>query len=380
MKKAVPYRPETFIMTPERGRRSRHLRWQRPARLTKGKYWLIALLFAVCSCGQFEEHAWKSHKKPPRISFDHARYELGEVREGEAVEHAFPFRNLGELDLTIDRTRSTVDCVATLPAGRTVRAKTSGVLQVALDTSGQAGELRRTITVYTNDPRKRTVLLTLAGTVVADVVVDPKQLYVGPVTRGLLASKTFTATVRNESIRVGAASEENPYVTLRTKISPDGTNDLALEIQVAGDAPFGPFDQIVRVPTSSPHQPALRLRVAGIVRPNVTASPDRLTFGDVPRNGAAVRQLLVRNRGHHPVRVTTAEWAPRFGSVEIDTLREGRRYRIRATLGNDVAAGNITSAIRLTTDDPEQPQIEIPVEGRVVEAESMADPRRSTVD
>jgi hypothetical protein len=144
----------------------------------------------------------------------------------------------------------------------------------------------------------------------------------------------------------------------------------ALEVNVAADAPFGPFDKIVRVATNSPDQPVLRLRVAGIVRPNVTAAPERLTFGDTPRNATTTRQLLVRNRGEAPVRVKTAEWEPSFGSVQVDTLREGRRYRIRATVGPDTAAGDITSVLRLTTDDPSQPQIEIPVEGRVVDSGS----------
>jgi hypothetical protein len=328
------------------------------------------LLLIGCACGQLEERAWKSHKKPPRVSFDHTTYDLGEIRQGETVEHDFPFRNLGELDLTIDRTRSTPECVVTMPAGRSVRKFTGGVVRAELDTSGHAGELRRTITVYTNDPRKRTVLLRLTGTVVADVAAHPRQLYIGSVIRGALAPRAFTVVSRNESIRIGAASENNAYVTLRSTASPDSPNAAQLELRVTDDAPFGPFDEIIRIPTSSPDQPVLRLRVAGIVRPNVTASPDRLVFGDVPRDGARVRQLLVRNRGHEPVRVKAAEWDPSFGSVQIDTLRDGRRYRIRATLAVDAAVGDISSVVRLTTDDPKRPQIEIPVEGRIVEVDS----------
>jgi hypothetical protein len=340
------------------------------------------LLLATCSCGQLEERAWKSHKKPPRISFDHASYELGEVRQGKVIKHDFPFRNLGELDLTIDRTRSTPECVTTLPAGNNVRGDGSGVVHVELDTSVQAGELRRTVTVYTNDPRRRTVLLTLVGRVVADVVVEPAQMYIGSVTRGSVAPKAFAVAVRKDTIRVATTSEDNPYVTLRLNSAPDKSNTAELEPHVAGDAPFGPFDQIVRVPTSSPHQPILSLRVAGIVRPNVTASPDRLTFDAVPRNVQTVRQLLVRNRGRAPVRITAAEWNPSFGSVEIDTLRKGHRYRIRATLDRNVAPGDVSSVLRLTTDDPTQPQIEIPVEGHVVEGNvepaAARDPPRTT--
>jgi hypothetical protein len=330
--------------------------------------WLfVTLAVASGSCGQFEERAWKSHKKPPRVSFDHVVYELGEIRQGEVVAHDFSFRNLGELDLTVDRTRSTPECAVTLPAGSTVKREGSGIVRVELDTSDQAGELRRTITVYTNDPRKRTVLLTLAGSVVADVAVEPNQLYVGSVTRGSLVERTFTVTPRNASIRVGASSDDNRYFTLRSMTSPNDGDATQLQVHVADDAPFGAFDQIARVPTSSPDQPVLRLRVAGIVRPDLTASPDRLTFGDVPRDVGAAHQLLVRHRGRGRVRVTAAEWIPSFGSIEVETLREGHRYRIRATLNQGIAPGDLASVLRLTTDDPAQPVIEIPVEGRVVD-------------
>jgi hypothetical protein len=293
-------------------------------------------------------------------------HELGEIRQGEVVKHDFSFRNLGELDLTVDRTRSTRECAVTLPAGSTVKREGSGIVRVTLDTSDQAGELRRTITVYTNDPRKRTVLLMLAGNVVADVAVEPTQLYLGSVTRGSPAEKTFTVTSSNASVRVGARSDDNRYFTLRSMTSPDGSA-TQLQVHVADDAPFGAFDQIARVPTSSPDQPVLRLRVAGIVQPDLTASPDRLTFGDVSRDVGAAHQLLVRNRGRDGVHVTAAEWIPSFGSIEVETLHEGHRYRIRATLNRGIAPGDIASVLRLTTDAPRQPVIEIPVEGRVVD-------------
>jgi hypothetical protein len=64
--------------------------------------------------------------------------------------------------------------------------------------------------------------------------------------------------------------------------------------------------------------------------------------------------------------------------VEIDTIREGHRYRIRATLAADVAPGEIASVLRLTTDDPEQPLIEVPVDGRVVDGNIEAAPNANT--
>ena len=59
-----------------------------------------------------------------------------------------------------------------------------GAVEVAFDTAAVHGSQSRTVTVYTNDPNARVLLLTLKGDVGLDVAVSRSELYTGGVTRG----------------------------------------------------------------------------------------------------------------------------------------------------------------------------------------------------
>jgi len=58
-----------------------------------------------------------------------------------------------------------------------------GEIKATFKSKGYQGKVKKSVTVETNDPKKRTVRLTLKGSVVPDVKVEPRHLNFGKVCR-----------------------------------------------------------------------------------------------------------------------------------------------------------------------------------------------------
>jgi len=226
---------------------------------------VLALLLAACEAQTVAPLA------PPRLVFREVTYDFGRVAQGVPVEHRFAFANDGGAGLTIIDLRAACDCAATLPDGREVAPHAAGAVQARFDTNAVYGPQRRTVTVYSNDLEQRAVLLTLTGEVLLDVAADPVQVYFGTVPPGMPALREVAVRTGSEAVRIGAPQSDAPQLALQLTDGLDGAA-AKLAIGTARDAPPGPFTAVVRVPTTSPQHPMLRIAVAGIVLPGSGAA------------------------------------------------------------------------------------------------------------
>jgi rhodanese-related sulfurtransferase len=103
----------------------------------------------------------------PRISVDMAVYPFGSVIEGLAVEHTFLLSNTGDSELVISKIEVSCGCTTTNLATDRLAPGDSVELHAIVDTSGYSGEIRKSITVYSNDPSRSQLQLGFLGTVTA---------------------------------------------------------------------------------------------------------------------------------------------------------------------------------------------------------------------
>ena len=148
----------------------------------------LALLLGACD--------GRCAAAPPQLAFTETAYDFGRVAQGTPVEHRFAFINDGGTDLTIINLRAACDCEATLHGGRDIAPGAGGAVQGRFDTDAVYGPQRWTITVYSNDPTQRAVVLSVSGEVVLDVAADPPQVYLGVVPPGVAALREVGAARR----------------------------------------------------------------------------------------------------------------------------------------------------------------------------------------
>ena len=303
--------------------------------------------------------------RPPKLQFTQAVYDFGRVPQGTTVNHAFSFVNEGGIDLSIDKLRTGCDCQARLSGPGLIRPAGGGSVLAVFDTSTVFGPQRRTITVYTNDPEQRALVLTLEGEVMLGVAADPAQLYVGAVHRGERVDQEVAVLIGDNAVHIESITTHGPQFTVHPLDLTDGRTGNGFGVVVLEDAPIGPFSQTVTVRTNSSEHARLDVRVSGIVEPDLTVSPPRLSFGAVNRAAAPERQVLIQNHRDAPVRITNVEWDEQVAQVEVETVREGFRYRLRAILSDDLKEDTVVGVVTLRTDHPTQGAIEVPLDAEL---------------
>jgi hypothetical protein len=200
-------------------------------------------------------------RQPPKITFQETTYDFGRVEEGTQVRHAFAFRNAGGADLIIDNVRASCDCSGEVTSPRTLAPGDGGDIEVTFDTDGQRGSTTRTVIVYSNDPAQPVTTLALRGTIAADIIADPPELYVGHLGRGEAARSEVHLLVAG-AVTVRGAEVTGRVVDAKLHAASGGTR---LRIAIKPDAPAGRFKESVLVRTSSARRPVLTVPVIGIV-------------------------------------------------------------------------------------------------------------------
>ncbi len=98
----------------------------------------------------------------PVINFIETDHDFGEVDEGKVLDYTFDFENTGTAELKIKDVRTSCGCTAALVSSDVIEPGNKGTLKVELDTSNREGEMSRTITITSNDPKNPEIVLNVS--------------------------------------------------------------------------------------------------------------------------------------------------------------------------------------------------------------------------
>jgi len=311
----------------------------------------------------------------PRASLGATEHDFGAVRRGDAVQGTFPLRNEGDTPLEIAGARLSMPGM-TIKLPSTIAAGAAGVVVVTWKTDRVQGALRGTATLDTNDPRARSVTLTLAGTVHGPVDIEPM-------------AAVFLSSFVGEDVRreLTLRSNQSTPVTLRLEAS-DGAHYTAellpvesgkswrLRVHVAPGTPHGRYEETVTLVSDDAAIGTLRLAVHLFVKQELYANPDVLDFGEIPlsrlrEQPGAVRfldQLVILRKRQGALRLRGMR--SDVASLDLRATAasgESASFRIDAGLRPErLEPGSIDGTIWIETDDAEFPRLAIRVRGRLV--------------
>jgi hypothetical protein len=364
-----------------------------------GRAVLLCGLFGVGSCGDEPKPAAPPAAPPsapiaasgatpaapatgtidgPRITSDQPFLNLGDLLLGAERTVSFPLRNAGTQPLVIRRIETTCGCTlarmldATGEPIGTALASASPILhtlapgdrctvEMKFVSAGQAEtRLRKQTKIVSNDPNQPEFVLEIEVNLMKAFTVEPASVVFGEIVRGETPSKDVRVVpdVNMAAVELSGFADVPAWID-PTLSKVDGGWNVTLRVRT--DAPIGYLQPTLRVLTSDATFSSVPIQVAITVKSPVvfdTGDASRrevLDFGPVAAGSTHERTIEVKNTSTELVRLSAVKVDSKRAdaiTAVLETVEEGRHYRIKVTLKAPADAKSLRGSLEVTSDSP----------------------------
>jgi len=260
-----------------------------------------------------------------------------------------------------------------------------GKIELAVEhTDGYSGEVAKSASVSTNDPKNATFNLILrarfkfepppaappapAPKHVGVFSVEPADRWITSVLSGSNAASTlYLYNDKDTPVRIKQIVLPGSEFTAKFAPIQDGKR---YELQLATNPSLKPgyYKQTLKVITDSASDPEVPIDLELNVYPKVFAQPTSIIIGTLPStpeltsmNWPPITIRKVRDGG---LQIKSFKCNLDFIKLALSTEAEGQLYTLKITADQSkVKPGPFKGVIRVETNDPDAPVLEIPVSG-----------------
>ena len=338
-------------------------------------------------------HAPLPGEPRPKVVIEKTSFNFGTMGDDATKSHKFVFTNEGDASLTLTKGDTTCRCTLVnleqtdIPPGEATSVK------VQWNAKNLAGPYRQSATIFTNDPERSRVTLTITGRITAALRVTPSDL----VFSHLSVDESATAEVRlycylpqkleitgHKLVDPDTAGQleitYQPLASDQFKDEPDVKSGYLVKIIVKSGLPLGAFRQKILLATNLKDSPTVEIPVEGTVGSDISIvgggwndKNGVLTLGTVRSRQGAEQTVLLSCRGSYSKDVTykVAHVAPGLLKVELGKRAEVSRGKVSLTpLTIQIPKGSHPAnhlgseqgdfgRITIETDHPQAPQLRI---------------------
>lgn len=316
-----------------------------------------------------------------RVDFGEDRFHnFGSQVLDSKGSHTWQFKNVGPGMLEVWLEDTTCSCtVASLKNEKGEKKKHIPIPpgdSVPIEVSWEAhrwGRFGQTATIGTTDPETPTVTLTIMGTIIAPVDVQPSEtvgfpemsneephrMAVSLVSADRPELKITRIASTKPGLIVGEATPMPREELEKRKVKAGYT----LAVEVKPGMPLGRFSEEMTVETDHPKRPSIKLRVTGIAIGPISVTPSRLLMASVPVAKGATKELaLVVRQG----RETRFDVASKPDKLEVTVVKDDKpgaagHYKLIVKVPPGLPPGVIDAPIVIKTDHPKASELKIPV-------------------
>ena len=204
-------------------------------------------------------------------------YDFGYAGLGKKVRHTFNIKNIGSETVVISEVNTDCGCTAALLSGMEIKPGGIGTVHATFETKKYEGKQEKNIIISSNDPEEPEIVLTIKGTIKRCTALVPQGVNLGDVTKGETATgKVRLLQLSDERLVVHKIDVSEFLTAHAVHFRDENSNGYEVEISLSGDAPTGPFTDIVTLHTNLKKRPRIDVPVwANIVEPQMNTDGRR---------------------------------------------------------------------------------------------------------
>ena len=284
-------------------------------------------------------------------------FDFGAVSQGVVVKHDFLVKNIGQGNLRIQKAVPACGCTVGTVEPDLLAPNQEGTIHVEFNTAGFSGSKVKTVSLYTNDPDKQQILLTLKGAVEEEVAVEPGQVFMTDVylDQDKMVNGETSLTIeskRPDKITLRSAKTFSKYLELRETSST--ATKKTVRVLVKADTPVGEYRDKIIVSLKGSSRPSINIPVyCNIVHP-VRLSQSVISFGLVESTSLQRKSVKLENMSSNNVAIKNISVDNSALAVNYVEIKKGKVYVIHVELNPEKLKGeDLKSVVSIQTDEAE---------------------------
>ena len=306
---------------------------------------VLIFILTICAWTSFAQAPAEEHA--PKIACAEPTFNFGEMESSKDVEHTFLLKNEGDLSLEIRQVRPSCGCTVASISQNTIPPGGQAEVTTRLSLRGRQGAQHKTISVESNDPKQPTFILTLEGTAVEEIHIQPNQIFFGRITTG--SSVTSVVEVKIQSTNAVKITQLTPNSSNLTATAESSADGKLIRLFIGTQPPLsrGTLRGNVHVEMDHPKYPSVDIAVSAFVVADVTFAPEELPVLESVGLPAS-RYVLVRSETGKTFKILKVETPLPSMTSSVKPVESGG-YQIE--LGNIPPTREVEGkSVRIQTD------------------------------
>jgi hypothetical protein len=312
-----------------------------------------------------------------RLSYSELVYNFGECSNLDTITHDFKVYNNTDVPIEMNRIAFSCECTVTSSSREVYKPGERGIIGVSFDPYLESGLVTQEINIHYFAPEPTRDTLLLRGSIVPELVYAPRSMYFGSLQRGekkkmevlvkdfsengklkILSAKTdfphvkvSVAKVRDEELNKGAFAKTKATGGFRISLALDTTS---MDIEKVKDS--------LTIRTNNPKAEKIEIPIEAKIFGDLRISPPRLFFGFMERDSKTQKTLRLLSNSGEDFNLKSIN----VGNLPVEIKVEkqsNHEYALNCEceISADFSQKNVSGTVRIITDHPTQPEVEIPV-------------------
>ena len=161
----------------------------------------------------------------PVIFFENSDFNFGQIYKGQKVEHIYKFENQGNDTLEIIKVKPSCGCTAVILTNKTVLPGETGEIKTTFNSGSNRGNIKKNITVLSNDPDNPNHRLTISGQIIEEISIKPVNINFGSIFLDKGTDKTVAVTIKSQTepdFKINKITPSQPFINASIAEKKDG--------------------------------------------------------------------------------------------------------------------------------------------------------------